>query len=142
MGKTIALKMEMGKYSNPFLTLSGRVHRVKNTMGKNRGRKVTSAIPKMRYNVSSSIPYFSPLSPPAKELVRRAGSPSPLRARGSPEPEAVDGEGMSFFSMTIPIPETRRAVRMIYQFPGNAHLKKSEDSPAITMIKKWWIFLT
>jgi len=108
----MALKMDVGKYSNPFLTLSERALRVKKAMGKNRGRKVTSAIPKMRYNVSSFIPYFSP--PP---------SPSP-----------IEGEGISFVSMAIPIPEARRAVRMICQFPGNAHLKKSENIPAATMI--------
>ena len=98
----MALKMEIGKYSNPFLTLSGRTHRVKNAMGKNRGRKVTIAIPKMSIRISCLIlchPY-----------------------------------SFNFELIYIPTPEARKAVRMIYQFPGNAHLKKSENTPATTMI--------
>jgi hypothetical protein len=85
-------------------------------MGRNRGIKVTMPIPKMRYRVSSFILNFSPPSHP------------PLS-----EPEVVEGEGMSFVSMAIPIPEARRPVNRIYQFPGNAHLKRIEEIPAITI---------
>jgi hypothetical protein len=67
-------------------------------------------IPTMRYRVSSFMPYFSASPPPSKEVVRRSGSPFP-----------VEGEGMSFVSIAIPIPEARRPVNRIYQFPGNAH---------------------
>ena len=105
----MALKMEIGKYSNPFLTLSGRTHRVKNAMGKNRGTKVTSAIPKMSIRISCLI-----LCHPYSFNFKL--------------------QTFNFELIYIPIPEARRAVRMIYQFPGNAHLKKSEDIPAITMI--------
>jgi len=105
----MALKMEMGKYSNPFLTLSGRVHRVKKTMGKKRGRKVTIAIPKMSIRISCLI-----LCHPYSFNFKL--------------------QTFNFELIYIPIPEARRAVRMIYQFPGNAHLKKSENIPATTMI--------
>jgi hypothetical protein len=43
--------------------------------------------------------------------------------------------------MIIAIPEAKRAVSRIYQFPGRAHLKKTEIMPAITMTHKWWAFL-
>jgi hypothetical protein len=85
-------------------------------MGRNRGINVTMLIPKMRYTVSSFILYFS--LPPHPPLF---------------EPEVFEGEGISFVSMAIPIPEARRLVNRIYQFPGNAHLNKIERIPAITI---------
>jgi hypothetical protein len=38
--------------------------------------------------------------------------------------------------MTIPIPEARRPVNRIDQFPGNAHLKKIEEIPAMTITQR------